>query len=177
MDADLKKLEDELRKLSPSGLHDDLLSRLDEAMCRWHEAVPEEEKVVHLSLPVAAPRRRIFSWPAAAAVAALGGSVALWPGFAGQAEGQPSTLANFSNVSLTPLVSDRSVNANFIPVKASSNVVNTSDRGIVTLSDGRPARCLAIQFQDQIQLRNAEGEVVKVEQPAFKIIFVPLKAD
>lgn len=74
---------------------------------------------------------------------------------------------NYVPTSLSPIV----------PVGANTNLINTSDRGIVTLRNGQPARCLAIQFQDQLEFRTPDGEVLKVEQPAFKIIFVPLRAD
>ena len=49
MDAELNKLEEELKKLSPLGMPDDMISRLDNAMARWHEQVPVEEKIVPLN--------------------------------------------------------------------------------------------------------------------------------
>ena len=72
MDAELNKLEEELKKLSPLGMPDDMISRLDSAMARWHEHVPVEEKIVPLNQEPAAATGNWLGWRSVAAVAVMG---------------------------------------------------------------------------------------------------------
>lgn len=192
MDEDLKLLEEELGKLSPLGMPEDLLTRLDQAMCRWHESVPAEEKIVsmselsHLPSQIAeSPAHRSQLFPrlaSAAAVAALGiFSAHIY--FENESRTSGSTLADihhpasphsshFNQIPASGLNS-----ANFTPVSATTDVVGTADRGIVYLANGQPARCLAIHYQDQLEYRNDKGELLKLNKPELKVIYIPLKTD
>ena len=80
MDAELNKLEEELKKLSPQGMPDDMISRLDSAMARWHEHVPVEEKIVSLNPEPAESTGNWLGWRSVAAVAVMGAAVALVTG-------------------------------------------------------------------------------------------------
>ncbi len=178
MDQELKKLEEELGKLTPCELNAQLLSRLDQAMSRWHEHVPVEEKIIPIesrqhSDETGSTKRFPFTWSAAAAVAILGALSA--------------SVINNRSATTTPRASTAAtsaqrpanspVMASFVPDQAHTNLVSTQDHGIVYLPNGRPARCVAVQYQDEMKFKNARGESLTVEKPDTKIIFVPLQTD
>lgn len=198
MDEDLKKLEQDLGKLSPLGMPDDLLARLDEAMCRWHETVPEQEKVITFKPATSATGTQVIvpttqskatrsarlfpRLASAAAVAALGVLSANF--YLKNESGAPSTAnsdfqsANISQASISerdPLT--QTSQTNFLPVSATTDVVNAADRGIIYMPNGQAARCLAIHYQDHIEYRNEKGELLKLNKPDLKIIYLPLKTD
>ena len=135
MDAELNKLEEELKKLSPLGMPDDMISRLDNAMARWHEQVPVEEKIVPLNQePEEEKRNNWLGWRSVAAVAVMGAG-----------------LAFVSNgTSLTedpPVVNSASNNSNsyggiattaFTPSDARARVTSHNNVGVIWTQSGQP---------------------------------------
>ncbi|MGE9268672.1 MAG: hypothetical protein ACQKBY_11290 [Verrucomicrobiales bacterium] len=185
MDQDLKKLEAELGKLSPCGMPDDLLARLDEAMCRWHEKVPLEEKIVPLQsrpAPAAAPARpRRLPQLAAAATVTLLGVVSANHFFS---QRRPATLADTplppaSQVSpaSAPEAGLSKAGTTFTPKSARTDIVGTADRGLVFLPNGQAARAVAIHYQDELEYANEHGESLKINKPELKLIYLPVETD
>lgn len=171
MESDLKEIEAKLAKLSPHGMPDDILSRMDEAMCRWHESVPVEEKVISLNESVAPTQSSTFQWRSIAAVALFGASAALYF--------NNGSLVEASNpVTTQPAIQAVGVsNATFTPRQAKAEVVSYQDRGYVTSPSGQTLRAVGVKVSNQVHFRNANGDRVKLEKPSMEVIFVPLDVD
>lgn len=171
MESDLKDIEAELAKLTPQGMPDDILARMDEAMCRWHESVPVEEKVISLNESVAPNQGAMFQWRSVAAVALFGASAALY-------------FTNGNSADATNPVTTQSAmqagtvsNATFIPRQAKAEVVGYQDRGYVTSPSGQTLQAVGVKVSNQVHFRNANGDRVKLEKPSMEVIFVPLDVD
>lgn len=174
MEYDLKKIEAELAKMSPHSVPENLVARLDEAMCHWHESVPVEEKIISLgeSVPVS---QSWFQWRSAAAVAFLGAAAAVY--FSGN--NQPAEHV--------PVVQQRIIfgdqggggvsNATFTPRGARAKVVGYQDRGYIKNSSGQTLRAVAVKVSNQVDYKNANGDHAKVEKPTMEWIFVPVQSD
>ena len=167
MDADLRKFEEELERLSPAAMPDGMIARMAAAMDGWADA-EEEEKVVPFPRGQAEGRgsSRNGFWAAAAAVALLGALAAFFvPPNGG------SKLAGNSGVA-TPYLA-----ASFAPVGAERNIVNASDEGFVVMRDAVPHRAVRVEYMDRIELRNDQGERVEVEAPRVRIVLIPVRVD
>ena len=73
MDEELREIEDQLDQLAPAAMPDDMLARMEQAMEKWHEHVPVEEKIVPFE-PVQQDKgslRTFNTWASAAAVALI----------------------------------------------------------------------------------------------------------
>lgn len=167
MESDLQELEAELRKLSPNGVPDDLVSRLDEAMCRWHESVPVEEKVILLTEPEAPVKESWFQWRAVASVAIFGAAAALFLTQEKPPEGQATVQVNQAGVS----------HATFTPREAKAQVVGLQHRGYITNPSGPTLHAVGVQVSNQVHFSNKNGDRAKIEKPTYEVIYVPLDVD
>ena len=169
MDADLKKFEEELERLCPVAMPDGLIARMEAAMDGWQEEPVEEENVVPFpSQEEESPgaSRRGF-WAAAAAVAILGALAALFvPTDQG---GDRRTARNANESGFTP--------ASFSPVGASRNILAASDEGFVMTKDAIPHRAVRVEYMDQIEFTNDQGERLQVEAPRVRIVLIPVQVD
>ncbi|MEN8693801.1 MAG: hypothetical protein ACN4GG_09320 [Akkermansiaceae bacterium] len=171
MESDLQQLEAELQKLSPQGVPDDLVSRLDEAMCKWHEAVPVEEKVIALNEPMLPQKESWFQWRAVAAVAIFGAAAALFltqqKDPAQQQQQQQQVHVNQAGVS----------QATFTPRQAKAQVVGFQEQGYVTSPSGQTLRAVKFQVLNQVYFRNGNGDHAKIEKPTYEVIYLPVESD
>ena len=174
MESDLKEIEAELAKIRPHGMPEDLVSRLDEAMCRWHESVPIEEKVI--ALGKASPSKQSwFQWRSVAAVALLGSAAAVY--FSSEQQSARSI----------PVTQQRMIPENqggagvsraiFTPRGARAKVVGYQDRGYIKNSSGQTLRAVAVKVSNQVDYKNANGDHAKFEKPTMEWIFVPVQSD
>ncbi|MGJ8697561.1 MAG: hypothetical protein ACSHYF_14685 [Verrucomicrobiaceae bacterium] len=172
MDSELKQIEAELQKLAPQGMPDDLLSRLDDAMSRWHETVPVEEKVISLSdsQKIEAGRSEgWFQWKAVAGVAIFGAAAAVM--LSNQGSEAPQEVEN-------PVQVQQGVSlASFKPKSAKAEVLGLQDRGTISTANGVTVKCVGVKVSNQIDFQNANGDKVRVERPSYEVIFVPLDVD
>lgn len=167
MDVELKKFEEELERLCPVAMPDGMIARMEAAMDGWQE-IDEEEKVLPFpgnedSAPGAS---RSGFWAAAAAVAVLGAIVALFVPTGG---GNAVATNEGHDPSYTP--------ASFAPFGASSNIVAASDEGFVMTKDAIPHRAVRVEYMDQIEFRNEQGERLQVEAPRVRILLIPVRVD
>ncbi|MGC6427052.1 MAG: hypothetical protein ACON5H_08665 [Akkermansiaceae bacterium] len=167
MESDLQKLEAELRKLTPCEMQDDLVARLDEAMCRWHESVPVEEKVVSLSGPEVPARESWFQWRAVAAVAIFGVAAALF-----LTQESPSNDAGLAKVNQAGIP-----HATFTPREAKAQIVGFQNQGFVTSSSGQTYQAVGVKVSNQVHYQNRNGDRAKLEKPTYEVIYVPLDVD
>ena len=170
MDAELNKLEEELKKLSPLGMPDDMISRLDSAMARWHEHVPVEEKIVPLKQESAAPTGNWLGWRSVAAVAVMGAGVALISG-GGNPPANPSVALSMSETRAGIST------AAFTPSDARAKILSTNDVGVIWTKSGQAVRCMEVNATNTVYFQNKEGEQVIVEQPTREVVFLPAKID
>lgn len=160
--------EVELLELVPLVAPHDMIARLDAAMSRWHESVPVEEKVISLEEEVP-PKERVFQWRKVAAVALIGASAALYA----TKESNPSIQASHK----IPVHQAGVSLATFQPHDASSRVLDYIEGGVISNGKGQTLRCVAVKVANEVSFQNAKGEMVTVEKPQYKVIFVPVNLD
>lgn len=167
MDAELKKLEEELEGLCPVALPDGMIARMEAAMDGWQEGGDEENVVSFSGRGDTTPgASRNGFWAAAAAVAVLGAIVALLV-----PSGNRDAVAN------SPGFDASYAPASFSPVGATSNIVAASDEGFVVTRDAVPHRAVRVEYMDQIEFTNDQGERLQVEAPRVRIVLIPVRVD
>ena len=169
-DAELASLEERLSGLVPYGVPKDMIARLDNAMSRWHEEVPEKEKVVELHPTVAPKRSSSLGLRSVAAVGLLGACAAFLT------SGDPSAPTT-AEQRIPVLSNGYAAPAVFTPNDAGSSVVVANDHGIVWTEGGSPVRCLEVQVNDKIQFVNGHGEKLTLEKPKREVRFTTVKFD
>ena len=169
-DPELLELEEGLRMLSPNGMPDDLIARLDQAMQRWHESVPVEEKVISMH----PPEPVVSGWfglRSVAAVGILGAAMAfLWNG------GKPAE--DLAGAPRIPVLTNGAVNpAAFVSRDAKASVVSANDHGVVWTKNGQAVRCLEVEVKNSLEFVNEDGDLLIIERPNREVRFVPVKFD
>ncbi len=191
-------LEEILEHLQPAPASAELLDRLDSAMSRWHESVPIEEKIVTLSSDSQTQpqpkkeRKPWIGWKSAAAVAALGVSMAFVSEH--RVTDPAENVANSSEISsgaiiqparLIPanaqahqLQSARIQRASYNFTQQDANFVGLSERGLMVAEDGKIYRCIEATFNDQYRFQAASTDgTLTIEKPRREIILEPVVAD
>lgn len=179
MDEELREIEDQLEQLAPAAMPDDMLARMEQAMEKWHEHVPVEEKIVPFE-PVQQDKgslRTFNTWASAAAVALI--AAASFVVFKGGDATVPS-IANTLPLSSDPI-------AEIVPSQNISNVVPASNtqfdssvtgasKDIITYdAKGRPMRVMQVEFQDEVTVRGRDGKTYKMKQPRIEYYAVPVE--
>jgi hypothetical protein len=173
LDRELTSLEETLGKLVPHGMPENMISRLDDAMSRWHEKVPLEEKVVSLNARAGAERRSLRpGWRAVAAMAVLGiGTAFLTEGNAGFGRVSDHRIPVHHKGEATPVVFTSA------PGEARVSVLSTNDHGVMWTEEGLPVRCVEVESENEIRFENRKGEKIIIARPKKEITFTPVKFD
>lgn len=172
LNGELADLEETLRELLPHGMPENMIGRLDEAMSRWHEKVPVEEKVVPLIQVTERSSKVSFRprWRAVAAVALMGVGAAF---LTSQNPADPSLTKKRIPVSVeadsTPVV--------FTPDDARSLVLATNDHGVVWTENGLPVRCLEREVKKEVSFTGERGEQLTIARPVREVMFMVEKLD
>lgn len=197
-DAELKDLEAHLGLLAPAGMSGDVLTRMTEAMDRWHEHVPVEEKIVPIGENVAQELKEqassskpanVSMFSAAAAVALLGAAAALvmphfnnsssmatsGSGAASNSQGAPAIFSGASSnaVDVSNVPSDTWV----VPDSLSHNVTQTSDAGILMTRDNVPHRSIRIDYIDRIKVLDEDGREIEINRPGVQYMLIPVQTN
>jgi len=170
MDAELNKLEEELKKLSPLGMPDDMISRLDNAMARWHEHVPVEEKIVPLKPDPAELTGNWLGWRSVATVALMGAGVAF---LSGGRDSHASTPSVSTMNQTRPGIST----AAFTPSDARAKIHSTNDVGVIWTKTGQALRCMEVNATNTVYFQNGKGERVILKQPTKEVVYIHTKID
>ncbi len=173
MDQDLQQLEQALEKLKVKPLPEDLLSKLSVAMNgAGFGASGLEDKIVPFesSKKVERPWWSRQMLGSAAAVAVLGGFFA----FQNFKAPQQAPAMAAAGVNGATAVGERQIQSVQPYANASKNIISTSDQGVVYSKDNKPHRCMRVEYLQEVEMQNQRGEKVKVEQPAFEYLLVPL---
>lgn len=171
VDHELAALEESLGRLVPHGMPENMIGRLDQAMARWHEKVPVEEKVIPLNRVPGSDRGSTRpGLRAVAAVALMGASAAFLTTEVGQSENMTSQRIPVVNEAVTaPVV--------FTPGDARESVVSANDHGVLWTEDGLPVRCLEVESRNEVYFLNERGEKLIFTQPKREIMLTPVKFD
>ncbi|MGB0775583.1 MAG: hypothetical protein ACPG32_05430 [Akkermansiaceae bacterium] len=186
MDVDMHPLEQELADMAPTAMPDAMQERLSSAMGNWHRYVPEDEKVVSISNSKSIKRGRKSGGmlAAAAAVAMLGAAAALvLPHFDRPSNQTVDTSvipqrdvpATMIDPATMMDVDNSSNDAWIMPDSLSTNVVHTSDRGIMLNHENRPHRCIRVDYVDRIKAIDAQGREIEIKRPGVKIMLLPVE--
>ena len=170
---DLSALEKTLGSLVPHGMPEDIISRLDGAMARWHEKVPLEEKVVPLSPAKAAPSSFPRpGWRMVAAVALAGVVAAV---LTTENSGDAGAIAE-----KIPVRSDGNA-ARVVfkpaPEDTRSEVLSANDHGVFWTKDGIAFRFVEVESQAEVHFRNEMGQKIVIARPKKEIQILPVKFD
>jgi hypothetical protein len=168
--GELSSLEESLRDLVPYGVPENMISRLDEAMSRWHEEVPLDEKIVSIKQDPSEKRAHWIGLRSVATVALLGAGVAFMPQ---DFFNKPAAMTQRIPV----LPAGNTSLAVFTPNTARASVVSASDHGVVWTKSGQPLRCLEVQVNNEFQFVNEKGEMLTLKQPKTEVRFTPVKFD
>jgi hypothetical protein len=179
MDDELRAIEDQLEQLAPAAMPEDMLARMEQAMERWQETVPVEEKIVAFK-PAQKEKgsMRLFNTWASAAAVALIASASYLVYNSGTITESPIVNQDIPKVEpiaqLVPTQNIQSVvlasNSQFgTQVKRASNDVITYD------AKGRPMRLMQVEFEDEVTIRGRDGKIYKVKQPRIEYYAVPVE--
>ena len=167
---ELSSLEESLRVLVPYGVPENMISRLDEAMSRWHEEVPVDEKIVSINQAPSEKRAHWIGLRSVATVALLGAGVAFMPqDFFNRPPATTQRIPVLTAGNTSPAV--------FTPNNARASVVSASDHGVVWTKNGQPLRCLEVHVNNELQFVNERGEKLILKQPKTEVRFTPEKLD
>jgi len=182
--GDFNELEVHLSHLAPTTMPDDMITRMSQAMDRWHESVPENEKVVAYSM---SPKRvpQIFSrgmLSAAATVAVLGAVTALV--MSPPARSHKNTVTDSgqrtpTSDGRTPASEniDISQNAHVASENLSHQVTRTTDRGVILSDYNEPLRCIRVDYIDQVRGVDARGRHIEIKTPGVDYLLIPVLTD
>jgi len=179
VDGDLNELEIHLTQLSASAMPEDMLTRMSEAMDRWQDHVPAEDKVISLAPQRLRQKPRVFGGgmlSAAAAVAVLGAVAALaWPQMRVSndgvspvaqvdAESATSVMMNNPGLQSTPVALESSV----MGATSSSSVFSPSP----TLSHVQPANVMSGALTHKVTAAHDRGVIFSKDNVPHRCIRV-----
>ena len=181
LDPASRRLEESLASVVPAPLPAPLMANLEAILSETPFPVDDKIVLFPKSAPAASLPRASKSplWSAAAAVALLGASAALFVPRANHDEPAVSRPAVSSPLASRPSISaTRSAPAgNFVPAAFDRGVDETRDEGLYWESNTTPHRVVKVVYKDRLLLKNENGETIEVVQPRTQYILVPEKAD
>lgn len=182
MDNELRDLEDQLGKLSPMAMPEDMLARMEKAMERWNEFTPVEEKIVPFSSNGAGHSSgRFHIWASAAAVALIGAvsAVLIMPGNrAGNGSTDVAVAAPEPSQQMDAQLPSLAQPANVVGVnnsKFDTKITDEPSYSITYDAEGKPHRLVKVRFEDEITLYDDKGRPVKVKKPRIEYYMVPIQ--
>lgn len=178
MDEELKRLEEELAKLSPRAASQKVLTRMDYAMGQWHREEEQETLAQVVPFPELSSQREpqrqgMFgpSWRIGAAAAlAISGAFSA-------ASLQVGSRADTTDVKQKPTARAVAAPTEGRRAEITSNVVRASDGGLMASPLGQQSRCLVVETEESYAYQTPDGEQRMVKEPHTHLYFLPLKID
>lgn len=180
MDSELKRIEDELSRLSPGALPEGLIARMEAAMEGWEDGAPLASEVADKVVPFptqdeqlgATGRARPNFWAAAAGVALLGAAVGIFLTAPPQDESaeQQSTSASYLSGAAVE-------NIEFSPEDAKRTIVGATDRDLIIPNGAKPLRVLRLKYVDRYVFSSPGGQELHFDIPAVNYRVVPVPTD
>lgn len=180
MDEELREIETKLEQMAPAAMPDDILARMEQAMERWQEFVPVEEKVIPFQAETQ-PKKglRFFNvWASAAAVTLVAATSFM---VLSDDKAEETVVANSPIVDEPVLASSVMPAQNIDKVIPASNAqfqtqITESSNGVIAYdAKGRPIRVMQLGFEDEVTVRDSDGRVYKVKQPRIEYYAVPVE--
>ena len=180
-DSGFEELEDQLAQLGGATMSEEMITRMANAMDRWHEELPVEEKLVPFDADekaierVAKKTSRKPMWAAAAAVALLGILSAL---VIPEASNQGFAGSNFIGA-VQPAAVKTSAPRNVwvVPDSLTHRVTNTTESGIVMSENDTLHRHIRIEYLDTIKVLDDQGREIEIERPGVEVVLLPVVTD
>lgn len=189
-DEGFDDLEQQLAELGTVTMSEDVIARMANAMDRWHEELPVEEKLVPFDVgdsldsvkkEGAEKSVRKGMWASAAAVAMLGALSALaFPGFDSNASSQANSStgglrgAGFAEMKV---VLTESRDAWLVPDSLTHKVTNTTESGIVMAEGNAPHRCIQVEYVNTVKVLDSQGRAIEIERPGVEVMLLPIVTD
>ena len=189
MDPELEKIESELERMSPAGMPEGMISRIEAAMEGWRDVSwqDEEAKVVQFPQADAAPvpqgeQTRRYLWAAAAGMVLLGAvaGMVLTP------EPVPVRVGSSgsdSNISEEPSARGRGLNDGLVqtiemaPQTAKRTIVDTTEQNVIIPNGAQPLRLMRVDLVDRVMFSSPGGQEVHLEVPSVNYQLVPAPTD
>lgn len=179
-DAGFEELEDQLAQLGGAAMSEEMITRMANAMDRWHEELPVEEKLVPFGIDEKASEQttekasRKAMWATAAAVALLGALSAL---VIPKADDQNFAAMDFTN-SVQPAASNLATSAPrdawVVPDSLTHRVTNTTESGIVMSENNTLHRRIRIEYLDTVKVLDDRGREIEIERPSVEVVLLPV---
>ena len=186
MDQDLKDFEAKLKDASPELMPEEMIKRMASAMDKWYEGTPSAEKIIPFE-PLKEPEPQVVksrlkffnTWAQVAAVALMAAVSYL---MLNQAD--PTNTATGQVASIEPLSQQVPMKNIESAVPASSSIqqlpsefsseVKRATQNIITFdANGRPMRLMQVEFEDEVIMRDRDGNPHVVKQPRIEYYAVP----
>lgn len=169
---ELVELEDCMGSFAPSGMPEDILARMEQAMEQWESS----ENVIPFEHKGAQPGSK-FTFPVWSSVAAalVIGVISFFL-LGNQKPTELSVVAKTTEKVDVPLNTDP-VQVSEVPTgRFSSNIVNTSNEGII-MSGDQPHRVVKFHYEEVVQVKDKAGREFEVRVPRVKYILVPAEVN
>lgn len=176
--AELDDLEQQLSQLGGSAMSEGMITRMADAMDRWHEELPVEEKLVPFGNEGKGVQKASKSgaWAAAAAVALLGVLSALvLPSFDTNKVAQLDSTNSVSTASLVRTSAPR--DAWVVPDSFTHKVTNTTDSGIVMSEGNKPCRSIRVEYVDTVKVLDDQGREIEIMRPGVEVVLLPVETN
>lgn len=189
MDPELRKIEAELERLSPEGMPEELISRMEAAMESWQDLPEAASRTLDKVVPFPHGEEQRDGtgkgsnsslWAAAASVALLGAVAAMvftaGPDVReavvrGQSEGEElRSLAVATNPDVVAPIE-------MAPKAAKRTILGASERDVIIPNGARPMRLRRVNLVDRVVFLSPGGEEVHVEVPSVNYQLVPVPTD
>ncbi|MFC4993206.1 hypothetical protein [Rubritalea tangerina] len=177
MDEELRAIENQLEKLSPTAMPEDMLARMEQAMEKWQDHLPAEEKIVpFVQEPQERGKLKLFNtWASAAAVALVGAASYMMLNSGTMTDSE--VVVAGAGEQMAQAVPAQNINA-VVPASNSrfdTQVKRASDDVITYDANGRPVRLMRVEFEDEVTVRGKDGRTYKVKQPRIEYYAVPVE--
>ncbi|MGJ8677492.1 MAG: DUF4179 domain-containing protein [Akkermansiaceae bacterium] len=179
--CDIYELEQQLGTVAAATMPEDMLARMANAMDRWHEDLPVEDKLVSFAsdkeeVLATSKKSNWRNFSAAAAVAILGSITAfVTPSFVSNQ--QSPSIVNASVLPLNTTTISAPRDAWLVPDSFSHQIIHTSENGVVMSEDNKPHRCIKIEYLDKVKVMDDRGHEIEIERPGVEMVLLPLKTD
>ncbi|WP_018971022.1 hypothetical protein [Rubritalea marina] len=190
MDQELKDFEEQLKAHSPEMMPEDMIKRMASAMDQWGEGSVNEENIIPFqaaqklvadqSPQTVKSKLRFFNtWAQAAAVALVAAVSYLMLN-----QGDPSASQASAQVTTVEPLSQQVPMANIesaVPAsnpqqpssQFSSQLKNATQDVITYDANGRAVRLMQVEFEDEVIVRDREGNPHVIKQPRVEYYAVP----
>lgn len=187
MEQDLKELEAKLNDASPELMPEDMIKRMASAMDKWYEGTPSAEKIIPFERieeaqpQVVKSKLKMFNTWAQVAAVALVATVSYLtlnqsdPSIQATATGEIASVEPLAQqVPMENIESAVPASNQQLPSNGFSTQLKNASQNMITFdANGRPVRLMQVEFEDEVIVRDHEGNPHVLKQPRVEYYAVP----